>query len=130
MGDEDALDDEDFVDVAASSADICRRTVGLGAGGDVAIFSCDTFRLTSFSLPVAEGAEVATVAEDNFCFSSSSVMDLTSARVESSWCLSSWFDPVETRLSCELLILSLSESCLSRASIDGLTGIRLRGAMA
>jgi len=54
-----------------------------------------------------------------FCFSKCSAMASTSAKVESSWVLSSRLEPVdEARLSCEVESL---------ASISGLTGKRLRG---
>ena len=56
-----------------------------------------------------------------FCFSKCSAMASTSAKVESSWVLSSRFEPEELKLSCEVESL---------ASIEGLKGRRLLGAMA
>ena len=56
-----------------------------------------------------------------FCFSNCSAIASTSAKVESNWVLSSRFDPEELKLSCEVESL---------ASIEGLKGRRLRGAMA
>lgn len=73
----------------------------------------------SFASVEAKVEDVDLAKDGFFCFSKCSAMASTSFNVESSCVFSSWLLPVEARLSCEVE---------SRASMDGFTGNRLRGA--
>ena len=110
MEDKDALSrglaplEDGKVRLLVNCSEVLRLTVGLG----------------KISLSLFRSAKVKTFV-GFFCFSNCSAIASTSAKVESNWVLSSRFDPDELKLSCEVESL---------ASIEGLKGRRLRGAMA
>ena len=111
MEDKDALSrglaplEDGKVRLLVNCSEVLRLTVGLG----------------KISLSLFRSAKLVKTFVGFFCFSNCSAIASTSAKVESNWVLSSRFDPDELKLSCEVESL---------ASIEGLKGRRLRGAMA